>query len=96
MALSTLPVAAKRCLAILIASTHNAADDSLPLRVAAAALRCLVQRHRAHQQARAAVQPAFELVALVRVAEQGDLLVIEVEAVELACFIAAATTTFLT
>ena len=37
MALSTLPVARKSCLASLMASTHKAADDSLPSRDAAAA-----------------------------------------------------------
>ena len=37
MTLSTLPVARRSCLASLIASTHKAAEDSLPSRDAAAA-----------------------------------------------------------
>ena len=39
VALSTLPVAANSCLAILIASTQSAADESLPLPEGEPALR---------------------------------------------------------
>ena len=44
IALSTLPVATRSCLANLIASTHRAADDSLPSRDAIAAFRSAFER----------------------------------------------------